>query len=81
MFIVVQKIRISPNPFLTKVAALTFGIYLCHFVLVQCSYDLLIGIPLAVYVKIPLIACVAFAISLALVWVLSLTRLTRKSIM
>lgn len=81
MFIVVQKIRISPNPFLTKVAALTFGIYLCHFVLVQCSYDLLIGIPLAAYVKIPLIACVAFAISLALVWVLSLTRLTRKSIM
>lgn len=37
------------------------------------------GLPAAV--KIPLLACLASAVSLALVWLLSLNRWTRKSIM
>ena len=76
--------RIKPSPVLGKVAALTFGVYLCHFFFVQCSYDFVNfigmgGLPAAV--KIPLLACLASAVSLALVWLLSLNRWTRKSIM
>ncbi len=84
VFIVMQKIRVKPNPVLTKIAALTFGIYLCHFVLVQVAYDAVmsrIGTILPAYILIPLIAVCSFVISLVLVWILSLTRLTRKSIM
>lgn len=84
IFAVVSRLRIKAGPVLSKVAALTFGVYLCHFFFVQCSYDFvnfigLGGLPSAV--KIPLMACLASAVSAALVWLLSLNRWTRKSIM
>ena len=84
IFTIVSRLRIKTGPVLSKVAALTFGVYLCHFFFVQCSYDFvnfigLGGLPSAV--KIPLMACLASAVSAALVWLLSLNRWTRKSIM
>ena len=65
-------------------SALTFGVYLCHFFFVQCAYDAIdflgwTGLPACV--KIPLMACLASAVSLFLVWLLNLNRWTRKSIM
>ena len=82
-FIVLQKLSIRQSPLLSKLAALTFGVYLCHFFFVQCGYDIIAkclpGIPYAL--QIPCIAIIAFAISLTLTWVLSKSRWTRKSVM
>ena len=62
IFAIVSRLRIKPSPVLGKMAALTFGVYLCHFFFVQCSYDFVNfigmgGLPSAV--KIPLLACLA----------------------
>lgn len=81
-FILIQKIKIKGSPFLSKVAALTFGIYLCHFIFVQLGYDTIYpNIPVPAFVKILMIAVFAFAISLFVAWLLSLNKITKKTIM
>lgn len=82
VFIVVQKIKMKPSPLLTKVAALTFGVYLCHFIFVQLGYDLIYpNIPVPAFIKIILIAVFSFAVSLLVAWLISLNKITRKVIM
>jgi len=82
IFIVMQKLKIKSNPFLTKVAGLTFGIYLSHFILVQWGYDLIYpNIPVPPAIKILMIAVFAFVISLFITWLLSLNKITRKTVM
>lgn len=81
VFITVQKTNMTPSPFLSKVASLTFGIYLCHFIVVQFGYDLVYSnLNLPAYFQIPLIAIIAFSISLLIIWLMSLNKLTRKVI-
>lgn len=82
VFIVMQKLNIRTSPLLKKTAALTFGIYLCHFIVVQLGYDLIYpNIPVPAFVKIVLIAVFSFAVSLAVSWLMSLNRVTRRVIM
>lgn len=83
VYITIQKINISPSFLLSKVASLTFGVYLCHFVFVQFGYDLVysqLDIDLPAFIQIPLIAIISFTISLLLIWLMSLNRFTRKVI-
>ena len=50
---------------------LTFGIYLCHFFIVQLGYDFVYSfIPLPAYLQIPVIAVLAFGVSAGVVWLL-----------
>ena len=82
IFLVFQKIKVKPSPFMSKVAALTFGVYLCHFIVIQLGYDLFYTrLPIPTYLMIPLIATFAFVVSLAVVWLMSLNKWTRKVIM
>ena len=83
MYVIISKIKVKPSPFLNKVAALTFGIYLCHFVFVQVVYDVTsyMGLNLPAWMKIPVLAIIAFLITLFVTWLLSLNKVTRKSIM
>lgn len=82
MFIVMKKINIKGSVLLKKTAGLTFGIYLCHFIFVQMSYDFIYpNIPVPPFVKILLIAVVSFIISLLITWLLSLNRYTKKVVM
>lgn len=82
IFILIQKIRVASSPLISKIASLTFGIYLCHFLLVQAGYDFVYNlIPLPPYFQIPVIAVLAFSASLLVVWLLSKNRWTRKIIM
>ena len=80
-----MKITIHPpvksTPWLSRVASMTFGIYLCHFIFVQMGYDLYSrilpeGVP--TITRILLNAVSVFALCYALVRILSTTRLTRK---
>ena len=79
VFLVVRKLRLKPRRWLARLASLTFGIYLCHFIFVQIGYDLIgtIG-SLPVLACIVLTACCAFAVSAALVWLMSRWKWTWK---
>lgn len=82
VFIIIQNIEIKDSALLRKMAPLAFGIFLCHFFFVQVSYDLLHPIlPVAAALKIPIIACLTFAMSYVLVWVMSKFAFTQKFIM
>lgn len=82
VFIVVQKARFQSPPLLQKVAALSFGIYLCHFIFVQMGYDLIYpNIPVPPAFKILLIALSSFVISFLVAWLLSLNKITKKVVM
>ena len=72
---------VKSTPWLSRVASMTFGIYLCHFIFVQMGYDLYSrilpeGVP--TITRILLNAVSVFALCYALVRILSTTRLTRK---
>jgi surface polysaccharide O-acyltransferase-like enzyme len=82
VFIIMKKVNIKVSPLLTKTAGLTFGIYLCHFIFVQLGYDLVYpNIPVPAFVKILLIAIIAFGISLLITWLMSLNKITKKFVM
>ena len=71
-FIVLQKIKVPSLPVLRKLANLTFGVYLCHFFIVQWSYDTFYRLlPIPAPLQIPLLALITFSLSLILVWILS----------
>lgn len=72
LFVIMQKIEVKESKVLTKISSLTFGIYLCHFFVVQVAYDIVYPhLNIAPGLKIPLIAIIAFIVSLFVVWALS----------
>lgn len=82
VFVIVQKCNIASSPVLSRIASLTFGIYLCHFVFVQVAFDLIGTISaLPVVVRIFGMACIAFLISYAVAWGMGRFKLTRRFIM
>lgn len=82
IFIIVQKIKVKPSALLTKMSALTYGIYLFHFFVVQFVYDALYpNISVPPFFKIVFIALLSFGISLFIVWLMSLNKVTRKVVM
>lgn len=82
VFIIVQKSRIAPSRWLSRWASLTFGIYLCHFVIVQMGYDLITSfISLPPVLTIVLMACFAFLVSSAIVWIMEKFSLTKRLVM
>lgn len=76
VFIVIQKTNITNLKWamrLKQLAGLTFGIYLCHFFLVQLGYDFVYAyIPVAPILQIPIIAVLAFTASAIVVRLLKL---------
>ena len=81
VFVAVQKINMPSSARLSRVASMTFGIYLCHFVIVQMGYDLYEAVlPQCVpaVVKIVCNAVTVFAVSYLLVRLLSLNAYTRR---
>lgn len=81
VFVIVQKLSIASSPWMSRLASLTFGIYLCHFVFVQVAYDLFENLAsLPVVVKIIGISCTAFLISYLVVWVMNRVGFTRRLI-
>lgn len=74
-YILLQKVNIKNERWakaFAYVAKLTFGIYLCHFLLVQIGYDFVYNtIPVAPALQIPIIAVLAFTVSAIVVLLLS----------
>lgn len=69
VFVIVQKLRVTSSVFLSRLAGLTFGIYLCHFIFVQLAYDVFAAFSgLPVILRIVGMACLAFGVSALVVW-------------
>lgn len=81
VFVCIQKLKIPSSPVLSKVASMTFGIYLCHFVFVQMGYDLFAsllpqGIPAIIHIIC--MAVTAFLISYLVVRGMYACKWTRR---
>ncbi|MGL5681754.1 MAG: acyltransferase [Marinifilaceae bacterium] len=79
VFVIIQKLNIKSSPMLSRIASTTFGIFLCHFVVVQMSYDFFkANFNLPPYVQMPLMAIMTFGISYIVVRVLMMNKFTSK---
>lgn len=76
VFTIMQKLTVSSEKTahrLYKIAGLTFGIYLCHFFIVQVVYDWVSAyVAVPVWLQVPIIAVLAFTFSAAVVRLLQL---------
>lgn len=77
LFVTIQKVDTKPRKWLSQVARLTFGVYLCHFTFTFLSYDLYDTPALPYIVRIMLAALTTGAISVLLTWIMSKFRFTR----
>lgn len=66
VFIIVQKWNTKSRPWLTRMASLSFGVYLCHFIFVYIAYDLFNTPTLPAWTRICLGALTAATCSYAL---------------
>lgn len=80
VFVIVQKCNARGSLLLTRLASLSFGVYLCHFIFVFMAYDLYNVSWLCAPLRILGGAVTATAGSLVIVWLLSLSRPLRRLI-
>ncbi|MBQ8734613.1 MAG: acyltransferase [Bacteroidaceae bacterium] len=81
VFVAVQKLNTASSPILSKIASMTFGIYLCHFVVIQMGYDFYESIfptTTSPIIKIACNALTTFAVSYIIVRAFSATKATRR---
>lgn len=78
VFVVVQKIHIPSLPWLSRLANLCFGIYLCHYVFVFLSYDLFDRLGWPFFVRIVCMACATFAVSFFVSLLMSKCKVTSR---
>lgn len=77
-FIIAQKFDIASKPWLSRVASMTFGIYLSHFVFVQIAYDVFDIAALPYAVRILCMAVSTFVVTYLFVRLLSLSKIGRR---
>ena len=78
VFIIFMKLKIKSCPCLSKMAAMMFGVYLCHFPFVQIAYDYF-NLPFLPYpVRMMLIAVVTFVVSFLVTLALYSSHFTRR---
>lgn len=79
VFIIVQKLNVASSVWMSRMAAATFGIYLCHFVFVQMAYDLFDSFgPLPAFVRILCMAITAFFVSYGIVRIMECFKWTKR---
>ena len=81
VFVAVQKLNTASSPMLSKIASMTLGIYLCHFVVIQMGYDFYENIfptTTSPIIKIACNALTTFAVSYIIVRAFSATKVTRR---
>ena len=78
LFAIVQKMAVRSRRWLSRLASLAFGIYLCHFVFVFVCYDLYDMAMLPYWVRIPCIAVTTFAIATLVAWLMSRAAFTAR---
>ena len=77
VFVIVQKMKVPSLPWLSRLASYTFGIYLCHYIFNTIVYDIL-DVNLPYFIRIASMACLSFATSWLLVWLMSKSPVTKR---
>lgn len=80
VFLVVQTATFRHRVWVNRLASLSFGIYLAHFVFVQAAYDLYSSFLLPPIVRIPLMAVSAFGITAVVVRLIQAVPVLRKTV-
>ncbi len=78
IFTIVQKLNIRSYSWLSHLASISFGIYLCHYVFVTISYDIFNISGLPAIVRIVGMTCLTFLISFIIAWGMSRFKLTSR---
>lgn len=78
VFVIIQKIKVPSLPWLSRIASLTFGIYLCHYVFVFICYDLFNLASLPYFIRILAMATTAFVICYIIVRIMTAFKLTAR---
>lgn len=78
IFVLAQRLRIPSFPWLSQIAGLTFGVYLCHFVFVFVSYDLFNRQELPYVIRIAGMTVTTFAMAALVSWLFSRSRITSR---
>lgn len=78
LFVFARRCSIGVCPWLRRLAGLTFGIYLCHFIFVMVAYDWFDHPHIPAMVRIIAMSVTVFAIAASLTWVMSRFWLTRR---
>ena len=78
LFAIVQKMAVRSRRWLSRLASLAFGIYLCHFVFVFVCFVLYDMAMLPYWVRIPCIAVTTFAIATLVAWLMSRAAFTAR---
>lgn len=78
VFLVFMKLNIESSERLSKVSTMMFGVFLCHFPIVQIVYDWFYIPALPYAVRIVAVAVTSFAISYLIVRALYSFKLTRR---
>lgn len=78
IFVWFSRMKFAAPRWLTQLARLTFGVYLCHFVFVYITYELFDIRSWHPAMRIAAMALTSFSIAAALTWVIRLWRPTRR---
>lgn len=81
IFVIVQKMKVPSSGWMSRMAAMTFGIYLCHYIFVEAFYDFFdafVAVP--VILKIAGMAVLAFFTSYLVSSLMDRFKLTRRFI-
>ena len=80
VFALASRLSIKSRPWLSRMASLAFGVYLCHYPLTFITYDLFDIASWPYIARIAAMAITTFAVSLGVVRLLSLWAPTRRLI-
>ncbi|MCM1107622.1 MAG: acyltransferase [Clostridium sp.] len=80
VFVIVQKWNVHPRAWLSRLASLSFGIYLCHYIFVFVCYDVFDYLMLPATVRIFSAAVTTFVLASAVTWMLSRNCWTRRAV-
>ncbi|MGE8378072.1 MAG: acyltransferase family protein, partial [Sphingobacterium sp.] len=81
IFLIVQKLNIRESKWIKNISGATFGIYLCHFVIVKAMTDTFLNIDyLPASLKILSIALLSFGLSYLVTKLFDTNSITRRFI-
>ena len=81
VYLWVERSQVKVSPLVTRLAIMSFGVYLCHFSLVQWGYEVMYATGLPAWARLLLNAACATVLSYAVVYVMMNSRLLRRFVL
>lgn len=78
IFVGAQRLGVKGSPRLTRLAMMSFGVYLCHFSIVQWGYEVFWSTGLPAWARFALNIVASCCVSYAIVWLMLKVRFLRR---